>query len=236
MSPSLLRCPQCMSAWRLPFYPPRPSLLPVTPSLPLPFTRLACILIQEHKKIRKLHEPSWSTQGNSCAPNTYHLFSPSIYVSNLFLKISTVFALTIYLLSMFHSSITLLVNQVFSIYFLNLNKSILKQLFCVLTYSLSLFISLNLWAADHDSPTLLNSFFLRSNYLFLLRLGYIYFLCLTTWIVLQLLILSSIFLLTAYSCILLNSYCKTKALYSEHIYKCCYFFSRIQIVNVDNEK
>ena len=43
-----------------------------------------------HKKIMRLQNASWPTQGSSCASNTYNLFSSSIEMSNLFLKVSTV--------------------------------------------------------------------------------------------------------------------------------------------------
>ena len=58
--------------------------------------------------------------------------------SNLFLKLSTVPALTTCLLSLFHSFTTILVNQFLPISFLNLNLSSLKPFVHVLTFSLTM--------------------------------------------------------------------------------------------------
>ena len=68
------------------------------------------------------------------ALNIYHLFFfSSINVSNLLLKISTVLALTTCLLSLFHSSSTLLENQFVHFFLLNLNLSSSKPFVHVLT-------------------------------------------------------------------------------------------------------
>ena len=59
---------------------------------------------------------------------SYHLSSLSMNLSNLFLKQSIVLALTTCLLSLFHLSTTLSVNQFFPMSFLNLNFSSIKPL------------------------------------------------------------------------------------------------------------
>ena len=61
----------------------------------------------------RLQKASWPTQGSSCTPNTYHLLSSLIEISNLSLNLPSVPALTTCLLSLFHSSTTLLVNTLY---------------------------------------------------------------------------------------------------------------------------
>lgn len=84
------------------------------------------------KRIKKIRQSIYTC--SCCEPILHHPPSPSTKLSNLHLKLKIVFSLTTKLSNLFHPSITLFVNQLFTISSINMNFSILYPLLWILTF------------------------------------------------------------------------------------------------------